>query len=167
MVPQETFLFSRTIAENIALGLDGRLDLAQVQLAARHAGLEEEILTFPDGYQQIIGERGITLSGGQKQRTAIARALLKQSPMMIFDDALSNVDAKTEAHILENLASLHSFSTLIIISHRISALKNADTIYVLDDGHIVEHGSHAELLEQGGLYAKLAKMQKMQTELGD
>jgi ATP-binding cassette subfamily B protein len=107
------------------------------------------------------------LSGGQKQRTAIARALRKQSPVLIFDDALSSVDAKTEAYILDNLASLRSFKTLIIVSHRISALKNADVIYVLDQGRIVEQGTHQELLQNGHLYARLAKMQQMETFLID
>ena len=165
VVPQETFLFSRSIAENIALGTDGQMDLDKVKEAAANAGLEKDIETFPEQYEQILGERGITLSGGQKQRTAIARALMKQSAMLIFDDALSSVDAKTESHILENLESLHSFSTLIIISHRISALKNADKIYVLDEGHIVEEGTHEELLAHEKLYAKLARMQQMETEL--
>jgi ATP-binding cassette subfamily B protein len=167
VVPQETFLFSRSIAENISLGVDGQVDMERVKDAARNAGLEQDILTFPEQYEQVLGERGITLSGGQKQRTAIARALLKPSPVLIFDDALSSVDAKTEAHILENLRSLHSFKTLIVISHRISALKNADIIYVLDQGKIVEQGSHFELLEQHKLYARLAKMQQMEMEMED
>ncbi len=166
VVPQETFLFSRSIAENISLGVDGQIDLEHVKEAARRAGLAPDIETFPDGYEQILGERGITLSGGQKQRTAIARSLLKHSSLLIFDDALSSVDAKTEAKILGNLKSLHSFQTLIIISHRISALKNADIIYVLDQGKIVEQGSHQELLAHNRLYAKLARMQQMVVETG-
>ncbi|PIE31888.1 hypothetical protein CSA56_17035 [candidate division KSB3 bacterium] len=167
VVPQETFLFSRSIAENISLGIDGEMNLDQVKEAARHAGLAKDIETFPEQYGQILGERGITLSGGQKQRTAIARSLLKQSPVLIFDDALSSVDAKTEAHILENLESLHSFKTLIIISHRISTLKNADIIYVLDQGKIVEQGTHEQLLQHGALYARLAKMQQMEGAILD
>ncbi|PID58656.1 hypothetical protein CSB45_03680 [candidate division KSB3 bacterium] len=165
VVPQKTFLFSRSIAENIALGMDGSIDLEQVKNAAQNAGLAQEIQHFPEQYDQILGERGITLSGGQKQRTAIARALMKQSPVLIFDDALSSVDAKTESHILDKLSSLHSFSTLIVISHRISALKNADTIYVLDKGRIVEEGTHEELLARQQLYARLARLQHMETEL--
>ena len=165
VVPQETFLFSRSIAENISLGADGQVDLKKVKKAAENAGLAKDIEIFPERYEQILGERGITLSGGQKQRTAIARALIKQSPVLIFDDALSSVDAKTESHILENLETLHSFKTLIVISHRISALKNADKIYVLDEGRIVEEGTHEELLAHEQLYAKLARMQQMETEL--
>lgn len=165
IVSQEPFLFSRSLAENVALGTNGQVEPEAVKAAVRRAGLERDVLTFPDKYDQIIGERGITLSGGQKQRTAIARALRKHSPVLVFDDALSSVDAKTEAEILDSLKTLDAFETLIIVSHRISALKSADTIYVLDQGAIVEHGTHAELLQQGQLYARLAKLQQMETVL--
>ncbi len=165
VVPQQPFLFSRTLAENIALGADGKVDMDAIREAVRKAGLERDIEGFPDTYDQIVGERGITLSGGQKQRTAIARALRKQSPVLIFDDALSSVDAQTESEILDTLQALDKFKTLIVISHRISALKNADRIYVLDQGRIVEHGTHAALIQNGRLYARLAKMQQMEMAL--
>lgn len=162
VVPQETFLFSRSIAENVSLGNNGQVEMEAVREAVRWAGLETDVITFPDQYDQVIGERGITLSGGQKQRTAIARALRKRSPVLIFDDALSSVDANTEARILDNLKSLLSFQTFIIVSHRISALKNADVIYVFDQGAIVEQGTHEALLNKQGSYSKLARMQQMQ-----
>lgn len=165
IVPQETFLFSCSIAENVSLGSDGQVNMDEVREAIRTAGLEQDILSFPDKYEQTVGERGITLSGGQKQRTAIARALHKKRSMLVFDDALSSVDAKTEAQILENLNSLDSFNTLIVVSHRISALKNADVIYVLDQGTIIEQGTHEELLQNNKLYTRLAKMQQMEMEM--
>jgi ATP-binding cassette subfamily B protein len=136
-----------------------------IKEAVRKAGLERDIETFPKQYDQIVGERGITLSGGQKQRTAIARALRKQSPVLIFDDALSSVDAQTESEILDTLQALDKFKTLVVISHRISALKNADIIYVLDEGKIVEQGTHAELIQNGHLYTRLAQMQQMERAL--
>ena len=166
VVPQEPFLFSRTLAENISLGAaEGPVDMDAVKEAVRKAGLERDIETFPEQYDQMVGERGITLSGGQKQRTAIARALRKQSPLLIFDDALSSVDAQTESEILDTLQALDRFKTLIVISHRISALKNADIIYVMDEGKIVEHGTHAGLIQNGHLYARLARMQQMEMAL--
>lgn len=165
VVPQETFLFSRSIAENVSLSNDGQVNMDKVKEAVRRAGLEKDVIAFPDKYDQILGERGITLSGGQKQRTAIARALLKKRQVLIFDDALSSVDAKTESEILDNLKSLRSFNTLIIVSHRISALKNADMIYVFDQGRLIEQGTHSELLQNNKLYARLAKMQQMETEI--
>ena len=110
----------------------------------------------------MVGERGVTLSGGQKQRTAIARALMKGSPVVILDDSLSSVDARTEAKIIDNLRSLRGRTTLIVVSHRISPLKGADRIYVLDDGRIAEQGTHAELVEKQGLYERLVRYQQME-----
>ncbi|GAK55479.1 ABC transporter related [Candidatus Vecturithrix granuli] len=165
VVPQETFLFSRSIAENVSLGNNGQVEMEAVREAVSWAGLESDVITFPEQYDQVVGERGITLSGGQKQRTAIARALRKRSPVLMFDDALSSVDANTEARILDNLKTLHSFQTFIVVSHRISALKNADVIYVFDQGAIVEQGTHEALLNKQGLYSKLARMQQMQMDM--
>jgi ATP-binding cassette subfamily B protein len=165
IVSQSPFLFSRTLAENIAMGADGKGSDAGVRQAAELAGLSHDVAAFPEGYGQLIGERGITLSGGQKQRTAIARALLKNSPVVIMDDSLSSVDARTEAAIISNLKTLRAGKTLIVVSHRISPLKGADRIYVLDEGRIVEKGTHAELAGGEGLYARLVRLQQLEKTL--
>jgi len=165
IVSQSPFLFSRTLAENIAMGKDGAPDHPLVKDAAELAGLGGDVASFPDGYNQMVGERGITLSGGQKQRTAIARALMKDSPIVILDDSLSSVDARTESTIIENLRSLKGEKTLIVVSHRISPLKGADRIYVMEDGKIVEQGSHADLVARGGLYERLVRYQQMEKSI--
>lgn len=165
IVAQDPFLFSKTVADNIALGPDGMIEAA-IEKAAADAGLAKDIEGFHDGYNQMVGERGITLSGGQKQRVAIARALGKCAPMLVLDDPLSNVDARTETRILENLREHHCYHTLIVVSHRVSVLKDADVICVLDDGEVVEEGNHQDLVQkEGGLYARLAKLQQMEMEL--
>jgi ATP-binding cassette subfamily B protein len=164
VVSQEPFLFSRTVAENIGLG-PHELPLESVKEAAENAGLKKDIEAFHDGYDQPIGERGITLSGGQKQRVSIARALGKCAPLLVMDDPLSNVDSRTEERILENLASHQCYKTLILVSHRISVLKKADVIYVMDEGKIVEEGNHGGLMRGEGLYSRLARMQQMEMEL--
>lgn len=160
VVSQEPFLFSRTVAENITLGLD-QSQLARVRDASRKAGLEKEIDSFPDGFDQVVGERGITLSGGQKQRMAIARALARCAPILILDDPLSHVDSRTESRILKNLKALDCYDLLILVSHRVSALRHADIIYVLEEGRIAEQGGHQELIRRKGIYSKLARMQQM------
>jgi len=165
IVSQSPFLFSRTLAENIAMGKDGAPDHPQVKDAAELAGLSGDVASFPQGYGQMVGERGITLSGGQKQRTAIARALMKDSPIVILDDSLSSVDARTEPTIIDNLRRLKGEKTLIVVSHRISPLKGADRIYVLEDGKIVEQGSHADLVARGGLYERLVRYQQMEKSI--
>jgi ATP-binding cassette subfamily B protein len=165
IVSQSPFLFSRTISENIAMGRDRGSDNERVREAAALAGLTGDIAGLSEGYGQMIGERGITLSGGQKQRLALARALMKDSPVVILDDSLSSVDARTEAAIIENLRSLKGSKTLIVVSHRISPLKGADRIYVMDEGRVVEQGSHAGLVEQGGLYERLVRFQQMEQSI--
>jgi ATP-binding cassette subfamily B multidrug efflux pump len=163
-VPQETFLFSATIAENIAFGVE-EATIEQIRRAAELSGLAPDIEGFPEGYQTMVGERGITLSGGQKQRTAIARAILRDPRILILDDALSSVDTLTEERILNHLAGVMRGRTVILISHRVSTVRQADTIIVLEKGRIVEQGTHTELLQRGGYYASLAQKQMLEEEL--
>jgi ATP-binding cassette subfamily B multidrug efflux pump len=163
-VPQETFLFSTTLEENIALGVPDATR-EQVEEAARKSGLSDDIESFPDGYGTMIGERGITLSGGQKQRTAIARAIVREPAVLILDDALSSVDTVTEEKILHHLAEVMRGRTALFVSHRVSTVKDADVIFVLEQGKIVEQGSHAELIAKGGYYAELYQRQTLEEEL--
>ena len=160
-VPQDVFLFSETVQNNIAFGVD-EASLDQVINAAKIAGIHNEIEGFSDGYQTMIGERGVTLSGGQKQRISIARALLKNPSMVIFDDCLSAVDAKTEKEILNNLNIWWNDKTAIIITHRIFSLLHFDKIIVLEEGKIIEMGNHAELMLQNGFYAQMYARQQQQ-----
>jgi ATP-binding cassette subfamily B multidrug efflux pump len=163
-VPQETFLFSDTLAGNIAFGVEGATP-DQVRRAAELAGLAADIESFPNGYETIVGERGITLSGGQKQRTAIARAVLRNPRILILDDALSSVDTLTEERILEGLSGVMRGRTVILISHRVSTVRQADHIVVLEHGRIVEQGSHTQLISAGGYYAGLSQKQMLEEEL--
>lgn len=164
MVPQETFLFSATIRENIAFGRPEATE-DQVREAARLASLEPDLALFPKGLETMVGERGITLSGGQKQRVALARALLRASRILLLDDCLSAVDTHTEEQILHNLRTVFEGRTVFLVSHRISTVKDADLILVLDDGRIVERGSHEQLIAHGGLYADLHQRQLLEEEL--
>jgi ATP-binding cassette subfamily B protein len=148
IVEQEPFLFSRTIRENITYGVGREVPQAEVEAAARAAAIHEAIMAFPDGYNTLLGEKGVTLSGGQKQRVAIARALLKNPRILILDDSTSSVDTETEASIREALHSLMQNRTTFIIAHRIQSVMNADLILVLDKGRVVQQGAHAELLAQ-------------------
>lgn len=166
-VPQETFLFSDSVANNIAFGTFGTTSGSNhgaIEEAAKNAVIHENINSFPNGYETFVGERGVTLSGGQKQRIAIARALLKKPEILIFDDCLSAVDVETEEQILQNLKRLTKGKTNIIISHRISSIKHAEQIIVLDEGRIIERGNHESLLQLNGYYADLAKKQKLEVE---
>ena len=158
LVLQEPFLFSKTIGENIAIARDGRT-LSDIRRAARVADVDENILGFAKGYDTIVGERGVTLSGGQKQRVAIARTLLLDAPIMIFDDSLSAVDMETDAKIQVALRENTGGATVILISHRVSTLMHADQILVLDDGREAELGDHKTLLEKGGIYSRVYKLQ--------
>lgn len=163
-VPQETFLFSATLAENIAWGV-GNATEAEIERAAELAGLAPDIAGFPAGYQTMIGERGLTLSGGQKQRVAIARAILRDPRILVLDDALSSVDTLTEERILNGLADVMRGRTTVLISHRVSTVRGARRIFVLEHGEIVEQGAHAELIANGGYYADLYQKQLLEEEL--
>lgn len=163
-VPQETFLFSDTLTENIRYGTDDGTP-EHVREAAEISQIAKDVLEFPKQFDTMIGERGITLSGGQKQRTSIARALIRQPKILILDDCLSAVDTYTEEEILRRLRMFMKGRTSIIISHRISTVKEADLIVVLDKGRIVERGTHDELVEKGGIYADLNEKQLLEREL--
>ena len=159
MVPQESFLFSMTLADNVAFGLP-RTEPEAVERAARRAQLAKDVDELPDGYETVVGERGVMLSGGQRQRTALARALALDPRILILDDTLSAVDAQTEAAIQRELDAVFEGRTVIVVSSRVSAVRGADLIVVLDDGRLVEQGRHEELLVRGGLYARLAQEQE-------
>ncbi|HVG18092.1 MAG TPA: ABC transporter ATP-binding protein [Blastocatellia bacterium] len=163
-VPQETFLFSETIAGNIAFGVENATR-EEVERAALEAGIADDILEFPKGYETLVGERGITLSGGQKQRTAIARALIRRPRILILDDALSSVDTYTEEKILAHLRRIMRGRTSLIVSHRVSTVKDADLIVVLEDGRVAERGTHDALIARGGIYAELYEKQLLEEEL--
>ena len=166
VVPQEVFLFSDSVGRNVAFGAPDATE-ADIHEAAREADLLANVEAFPKGFETVVGERGITLSGGQKQRTAIARALIRRPPVLLFDDALSAVDTRTEATILANLREQFGQRTVVIVSHRVSAVQDADQIVVLADGRIAEQGTHDELVARGGTYATMARKQQLEAELAD
>ncbi|EKO3470075.1 ABC transporter ATP-binding protein [Vibrio fluvialis] len=162
-VPQDAFLFSMSIMENIRIGRSQASD-EDVHQAAKLAAIHDDILQFPEGYQTLVGERGVTLSGGQRQRISIARALISQAPILVLDDALSAVDIKTEKVIIEHLQQRRE-QTLIVVSHRLSAIERADEIVVLAHGEMIEKGTHRELIRQDGWYARMAAYQQMEQAL--
>ena len=163
-VPQDSFLFSDTIENNIAFGAE-KATAEDIRAAARNADVDDNIMAFPDQYRTMLGERGVTVSGGQKQRIAIARALMRDAPVLILDDALSAVDTDTEERILTNLKAARKGKTTIIIAHRISTIQHADHILVLDDGTQAEYGTHQELLELGGIYRTIFDKQQLEKQL--
>ena len=160
-VPQDNFLFSDTLKSNIAFGTDNE-EMDEIIRATKTACIHDNIIAFPDGYDTIVGERGVTLSGGQKQRSSIARALKKDAPILILDDALSAVDTDTEEKILRNLKENRRGKTTILIAHRISTIQNADTILVLEDGEAKECGNHRELMALGGIYKDMFEKQQLE-----
>jgi len=158
LVSQEITLFDDTVAANIAYGKAGA-DQGEIEHAARHAAAHDFIMSLPDGYQTIVGEQGVKLSGGQRQRLAIARAMLKDAPILLLDEATSALDTESERHIQAALGELMQGRTTLVIAHRLSTIMDADLIYVIDRGRVVEQGSHGELLARGGLYKKLYELQ--------
>lgn len=163
-VPQDNFLFSDTIANNIRFGCR-EASMEQVEEAAKMADVHDNIVDFPDGYETLVGERGVTLSGGQKQRVSIARALVKDPPILILDDSVSAVDTETEEHILRELRKARQGKTTIIIAHRISTIQHADQILVIDEGKIVQHGRHEELSHEEGIYKTIYEKQLLEEEI--
>lgn len=163
-VPQDNFLFSDTLSNNIALGSENK-DQSLIEKAAKEACIHENIMDFPDKYETMVGERGVTLSGGQKQRSSIARAFMKDAPILILDDSLSAVDTDTEEKILTNLKKNREGRTTIIIAHRISTIQNADHILVLEEGKMAEYGTHESLLQLEGIYANLYRKQQLERQL--
>jgi ATP-binding cassette subfamily B protein len=169
VVPQEAFLFSQTVGGNILFGLDAEWGTdearARVAAAAETAALTTDVAGFPEGLDTVVGERGITLSGGQKQRVALARAILTDRPILVLDDTLSAVDTATEAEILRRLRDVRRARTCVMVAHRISSVRDADLILVLDHGRVVERGTHATLVAENGRYAEMHRRQLLEEEL--
>jgi ATP-binding cassette subfamily B protein len=164
-VPQDVFLFSDSISSNISFGIDSDENLEKrVHTAAKQADIYDNIIEFPFGFDTLVGERGITLSGGQKQRISIARAIIRDPQILIFDDCLSAVDTATEEKILTHLKDLMQGKTTVIISHRVSSVKHADQIIVLDKGAIIERGTHEDLLKLDAAYASLYQKQLLEDD---
>ena len=165
-VPQDNFLFSDTLKANIAFGVEGQ-DMDRIVAATKAACIHDSIMEFPDKYDTMVGERGVTLSGGQKQRSSIARALMKDAPILILDDALSAVDTDTEEQLLRNLQENRRGKTTILIAHRISTIQHADVILVLEEGRAEEVGNHTRLMEQKGIYYEMFEKQQLEAAMGE
>lgn len=165
-VPQDNFLFSDTLKANIAFGVEGQ-DMERIVAATTAACIHDSIMEFPEGYETVVGERGVTLSGGQKQRSSIARALMKDAPILILDDALSAVDTDTEEQLLRNLRENRKGKTTILIAHRISTIQHADVILVLEEGRAAEVGNHAQLMELKGIYYEMFEKQQLEAAMGE
>ncbi len=165
-VPQDSFLFSDTISHNIGFGVD-EASMASIEEAAKNVDVHDNIIEFEDGYETIVGERGVTLSGGQKQRVSIARALIKDPKILILDDAVSAVDTKTEERILGHLKEVRKGKTTLTIAHRISTVKDSDMILVLDEGKLVEQGTHDELVALGGIYQSMVEKQQLEASISE
>ena len=164
-VPQDGFLFSETLRENLAFGAREAPTPERVARAAHDAGLEDDLALFPLGLDTVVGERGVTLSGGQRQRATLARALLSDAPVLVLDDALSAVDTRTEARILDRLREARRGRTAVIVAHRLSTIRDADRIVVLDAGRVVESGTHEELARAGGWYERTWRLQRLSAEI--
>jgi ATP-binding cassette subfamily B protein len=165
-VPQDNFLFSDTIANNIGFGLKNT-DIKHMEIVAKLADVHDNIQGFKDGYQTILGERGVTVSGGQKQRLSIARALAKEPSILILDDSVSAVDTKTEEAIISNLRQIRKGKTTIMVAHRISTVRKLDKIILLDKGKLVGIGSHDELMKTNSLYQEMVRLQTLETLVGE
>ena len=165
-VPQDNFLFSDTIERNIAFAYEGVAKIDDIQNVAKLADLHSNIVDFQEGYQTMLGERGVTISGGQKQRTSIARALLKDASILILDDSVSAVDTKTEQTILTNLKETRKGKTTILIAHRITTIQNMDKVLFVDDGKVIAFGKHQDLINSCEDYRKMVELQKLEDEYG-
>ncbi|MGM0446345.1 MAG: ATP-binding cassette domain-containing protein, partial [Bacillota bacterium] len=167
IVPQDNFLFSSTIGENIAFFDPDNISEKEIKNAAKVTEVYDNIMEFPNKFDTILGERGVTLSGGQKQRISMARAIIKKPKVLILDDSFSAVDTHTEEKILNNLKPIMEDRTVILVSHRISTIKNADMIYVLDDGKILERGTHEQLVENDKLYNDIYQKQQLEEKIAN